>query len=131
MSNFRKARINDEFMKTVADALRLVKDPRVSSHMITVTQCDVSGDLKYAKIYFSLLDSDEETVKDVMRGLKSARGLIRHEIASKLNMRITPELTFVYDNAIERGANIFRLLKETQTQAPVSDESTEAGEDDE
>ena len=113
MSNFRKARINDEFMRTVADALRTVKDPRVSSHMITVTQCDVSGDLKYAKIYFSLLDSDDEAVKEVKQGLKSARGLIRHEIATKLNMRITPELTFIYDNAIERGANIFRLLKET------------------
>ncbi len=130
MSNFRKARINDEFMKITADALRMVKDPRVSSRMITVTQCDVSGDLKYAKIYFSLLDSDEETVKDVLRGLKSARGLIRHEIATKLNMRITPELTFVYDNAIERGANIFRLLKETGTESAASEEKTEAGDDD-
>lgn len=130
MSNFRKARINDEFMKITADALRMVKDPRVSSRMITVTQCDVSGDLKYAKIYFSLLNSDEETVKDVLRGLKSARGLIRHEIATKLNMRITPELTFVYDNAIERGANIFRLLKETGTESAASGEKTEAGDDD-
>ena len=130
MSNFRKARINDEFMKITADALRMVKDPRVSSRIITVTQCDVSGDLKYAKIYFSLLNSDEETVKDVLRGLKSARGLIRHEIATKLNMRITPELTFVYDNAIERGANIFRLLKETGTESAASGEKTEAGDDD-
>ena len=130
MSNFRKARINDEFMKITADALRMVKDPRVSSRMITVRQCDVSGDLKYAKIYFSLLNSAEATVKDVLRGLKSARGLIRHEIATKLNMRITPELTFVYDNAIERGANIFRLLKETGTESAASGEKTEAGDDD-
>ena len=72
----------------------------------------------------------EETVKDVLRGLKSARGLIRHEIATKLNMRITPELTFVYDNAIERGANIFRLLKETGTESAASGEKTEAGDDD-
>lgn len=129
MSNFRKARINDEFLRTVADALRLVKDPRVSSHMITVTQCDVSGDLKYAKIYFSLLDSDEETVKEVKQGLKSARGLIRHEIATKLNMRITPELTFIYDNAIERGANIFRLLKETHIDESASDTDSEGGDD--
>lgn len=128
MSNFRKARINDEFMRTVADALRTVKDPRVSSHMITVTQCDVSGDLKYAKIYFSLLDSDDEAVKEVKQGLKSARGLIRHEIAAKLNMRITPELTFIYDNAIERGANIFRLLKETHIDDPASDTDSEGGD---
>ena len=129
MSNFRKARISDEFLRTVADALRSVKDPRVSSHMITVTQCDVSGDLKYAKIYFSLLDSDEETVKEVKQGLKSARGLIRHEIATKLNMRITPELTFIYDNAIERGANIFRLLKETHIDESASDTDSEGGDD--
>ncbi len=129
MSNFRIARINDEFLRTVADALRSVKDPRVSSHMITVTQCDVSGDLKYAKIYFSLLDSDEETVKEVKQGLKSARGLIRHEIATKLNMRITPELTFIYDNAIERGANIFRLLKETHIDESASDTDSEGGDD--
>ena len=129
MSNFRKARINDEFLRTVSDALRSVKDPRVSSHMITVTQCDVSGDLKYAKIYFSLLDSDEETVKEVKQGLKSARGLIRHEIATKLNMRITPELTFIYDNAIERGANIFRLLKETHIDESASDTDSEGGDD--
>ena len=129
MSNFRKARINDEFLRTVADALRSVKDPRVSSHMITVTQCDVSGDLKYAKIYFSLLDSDEETVKEVKQGLKIARGLIRHEIATKLNMRITPELTFIYDNAIERGANIFRLLKETHIDESASDTDSEGGDD--
>ena len=129
MSNFRKARINDEFLRTVADALRSVKDPRVSSHMITVTQCDVSGDLKYAKIYFSLLDSDEETVKEVKQGLKSARGLIRHEIATKLNMRITPELTFIYDNAIGRGANIFRLLKETHIDESASDTDSEGGDD--
>lgn len=129
MSNFRKARINDEFMRTVADALRMVKDPRVSTRMITITQCDVSGDLKYAKIYFSLLDSDEETVKEVKQGLKSARGLIRHEIATKLNMRITPELTFIYDNAIERGANIFRLLKETHIDESASDTDSEGGDD--
>ena len=129
MSKFRKARINDEFMRTVADALRMVKDPRVSTRMITITQCDVSGDLKYAKIYFSLLDSDEETVKEVKQGLKSARGLIRHEIATKLNMRITPELTFIYDNAIERGANIFRLLKETHIDESASDTDSEGGDD--
>ena len=128
MSNFRKARINDEFLRTVADALRSVKDPRVSSHMITVTQCDVSGDLKYAKIYFSLLDSDEDAVRDVLHGLKSARGLIRHEIAEKLNLRITPELTFLYDNAIERGANIFRLLKETHVDDSASDNESEGGD---
>lgn len=128
MSNFRKARINDEFMRTVADALRMVKDPRVSTRMITITQCDVSGDLKYAKIYFSLLDSDEDAVKDVLHGLKSARGLIRHEIAEKLNLRITPELTFLYDNAIERGANIFRLLKETHVEDSASDNESEGGD---
>ena len=54
MPNYRKARINDEVARVISDALREVKDPRVSSSLVTVTSCEVSGDLKYAKVYFSV-----------------------------------------------------------------------------
>lgn len=122
MPNYRRARINDEFLRVVSDAIRTVKDPRVAGEFITVTQCEVTGDLKYAKIYFSVFGADAEKIKDILRGLKSASGVIRHEVAVNLNLRITPELQFIYDNAMERGAAIFELLKKTHTDS-VSEES--------
>ncbi len=111
MPKYRRARINDEVARVLADAFRDVKDHRVRDHIITVTSCDVSGDLRFAKVYFSVYGADHETIKEIKKGLYSAAGFLRHELAEKINLRITPELTFEYDNAMERGANISELLK--------------------
>lgn len=113
MPNYRKARINDEVARVISDALREVKDPRVSSSLVTVTNCEVSGDLKYAKVYFSVFGADKDKIKEIKKGLYSAAGFLRHALAEKINLRITPELSFEYDNAMERGANISELLKQT------------------
>ncbi len=113
MPNYRKARINDEVARVISDALREVKDPRVSSSLVTVTSCEVSGDLKYAKVYFSVFGTDKDKIKEIKKGLYSAAGFLRHALAEKINLRITPELSFEYDNAMERGANISELLKQT------------------
>ncbi len=113
MPNYRKARINDEVARVISDALREVKDPRVSSSLVTVTSCEVSGDLKYAKVYFSVFGADKDKIKEIKKGLYSAAGFLRHALAEKINLRITPELSFEYDNAMERGANISELLKQT------------------
>ncbi len=113
MPNYRKARINDEVARVISDALREVKDPRVSSSLVTVTSCEVSGDLKYAKVYFSVFGADKDNIKEIKKGLYSAAGFLRHALAEKINLRITPELSFEYDNAMERGANISELLKQT------------------
>lgn len=128
MPNYRRARINDEFLRVVSDAIRTVKDPRVASEFITVTQCEVTGDLKYAKIYFSVFGADEEKIKDILRGLKSATGVIRHEVAVNLNLRITPELQFIYDNAMERGAAIAELLKKTHVESLSAPDGGEGDE---
>lgn len=117
MSGYRHARVNDEVAKVISEALRSVKDPRVAGELITVTQCEVSGDLKYAKVYFSVLGANPVKIKEIKKGLYSAAGFIRSKIASTLNMRATPELNFEYDNAIERGANVFELLKKTEIPA--------------
>lgn len=111
MAGYRKIRVNDEVARVITETLRTVKDPRVAGEMITVTSCDVSGDLKYAKVYFSVFGADEEKIKEVKKGLYSAAGYIRSQLAGRLNMRQTPELTFEYDDAISRGADIFELLK--------------------
>ncbi len=113
MPNYRKARINDEVARVISDALREVKDPRVSSSLVTVTSCEVSGDLKYAKVYFSVFGADKDKIKEIKKGLYSAAGFLRHALAEKINLRITPELSFEHDNAMERGANISELLKQT------------------
>ena len=93
----------------MSQVLRAVKDPRVSSGFVTITRCEVSGDLKFAKVYYSVLGGDASEVK---KGLISAKGYIRHEIAERLNFRNTPELTFIADNSIENGAKISKILSE-------------------
>lgn len=128
MPNYRKARINDEVARVISDALREVKDPRVSSSLVTVTSCEVSGDLKYAKVYFSVFGADKDKIKEIKKGLYSAAGFLRHALAEKINLRITPELSFEYDNAMERGANISELLKQTaapHTNRPEEEEQHE------
>ena len=105
MPKYKRQRVNDSVMQEISLIVREVKDPRVG--MITVTGADVSGDLKYAKIFFSTFDGD---VKETMKGLKSAAGFIRSQLAHRLNLRATPELTFIYDNSVSHGAEIAAIL---------------------
>ena len=125
MPKYRRARINDEVARVIAEALRDVKDPRVRDEMITITSCDVSGDLKFAKVYFSVYGAKPENIKDIKKGLYSAAGFLRRAIAEKINLRITPELNFEYDNAMERGANISELLKKAAIPEEIATDSFE------
>ena len=127
MANYRRGRINDEMQKAVAEIIRDVKDPRVSGKFISVTGAEVTPDLKFAKIYFSALGvSDAEGKKEIAKGLKSSAGFIRRQIAQKLNLRITPELSFVEDSSIKYGAHISELLNGITFS---DDEEEEAGDD--
>ena len=110
MAGYRKNRVNEELMREVSAILRTVKDPRVSEAFVSITAVNCSPDLKYAKIYYSFL-SKRYTEKDVRDGLKCASGYIRSCIAKQMNMRITPELTFVYDTSLQEGARINELLR--------------------
>lgn len=109
MPKYRRGRINEEMQKELAVLMREVKDPRVSAAMVSVTGADVTPDLKYATVYFSMLTGDE---KEVKKGLDSAKGFLRREIAQRMNLRMTPELTFVYDHSIAHGAHIAKLIEE-------------------
>ena len=111
MAKHRIGRINDEVQKEVAAALREVKDPRVEGAFISVTGADVTADLKYAKIYYSALRGD---AKDVSKGLRSCTGFIRRHLAKTLNLRITPELTFIEDKSVSHGAHISELLHQVE-----------------
>lgn len=112
MGKYRRDRINEEMMRELGEILRNVKDPRVSQHFITVIRAEVTPDLKYAKIFYSVMDADSEEFneKELRQGLKSASPYIRGQIAERLNLRITPELNFVYDPSIAYGAKINQIL---------------------
>ena len=132
MAQYRRGRINDEMQKAVAEIIRGVKDPRVSGAFISITGADVTADLKFAKIYYSVLGANEpEKKKEIAKGLKSSSGFIRGKISTMLNLRITPELTFIEDTSINYGAHIASIL-EGITYADEEDEvEEEDGEDNE
>ena len=111
MAKYRRGRINEEVTKELSSILREVKDPRVSESFISVTAADVATDMKTAKIYFSVMSGDKAEVK---KGLKSAHGYIRKRLSETLNLRQTPELTFIPDDSIEYGARINTLLSKIE-----------------
>ena len=115
MASNRISRINEEIQRQLSADIRRLKDPRVSgSGMVSVTRVDTTGDLRYAKIYVSVLDKSQE--KDVLKGLKSAAGFLRRELGSALRLRYTPELQFSADDSIEYGAHILELLHDVERQ---------------
>ena len=126
MAKYRQGRINDEFQKEVAMILRDVKDPRVSGAFISVTAAEVTPDLKFAKVYYSALMGDK---KEVKRGLASSAGFIRGQIAKRMNLRMTPELTFVEDGSIAYGAHISKILSGIEITDP-EDEMDETDDTD-
>lgn len=113
MPSNRINRINEEIQRELASQLRLLKDPRIAATgMVTVTRVDTTSDLRYAKVYISVLDKAREA--DVMKGLKSASGFLRRELGSALRLRYTPELQFTADNSIQHGAHILELLRDAE-----------------
>ena len=124
MANYRRGRINDEMQRAMAEILRSVKDPRVSEAFISVTGAEVTPDLKYAKVYYSALGmKSAEDKKEIAKGLKSSAGYIRRELAQRLNLRMTPELSFYEDNSIAHGAHISKLLGSIEISEPDAEEN--------
>ena len=122
MANYRRGRINDEMQKELSAVLRGVKDPRVSEAFISIVSVDVTADLKYAKVYYSALSGDR---KEIAKGLKSSAGYIRRQLAQNMNLRMTPELSFIEDHSIEHGAHISKLLESIEISHDDSAEEDE------
>ena len=109
--SIKNTRINSEVQKELANIIRGgIKDPRVAP-MTCVTDVEVAPDLKTCKVYISVL-GDEEKRKDTLAGLKNAEGYIRHELAHNLNLRNTPNLTFIADVSTEYGIKMSQLIDE-------------------
>ena len=119
MASNRINRINEEIQKSLADALRTVKDPRVSGTMISITHVETTPDLRYAKVYVSFLQ--ENKVSDAMAGLKSAAGFLRRQLAQNLQLRYAPEIQWALDDSITYGAKMLELINNL----PISDQSRE------
>lgn len=124
MAKYRQNRINDAVKQEMAQILRDVKDPRIAGSLVSITAAEVSPDLKFAKIFFSVLGDDKN---EVLKALKNAAGFFRSELAKRINLRITPQLTFEYDGSMEYGANISSILKKLDIQ-PLTEEDEENGD---
>ena len=108
MASNKLARTNDDIQFALSKLLREVKDPRVQQGMISVTRVETTGDLRYSKIWLSVMGMKDE--KEFRRGLRSASGWLRRELGSALNLRYTPELVFEVDHSIEYGAHINEMI---------------------
>ena len=122
MASNRIGRINEEIQRELSDLIRSLKDPRVQT-LLSITRVDTTPDLRYSKIYISVLD--EEKQKDALRGLKSAGGWLRRELGSSLQLRYTPELVFELDESITRGAHISEMLHELKNEGKLGGEDEE------
>jgi len=104
----RLGRIADQIQRDIAELLRTeVKDPRVG--LVTLTDVEVSPDQRHAKVFFTVL-GDRRQVELAIEGLGRAAGFLRARLASIINLRMVPELHFVYDESVERGARLSQLI---------------------
>lgn len=108
MPSNKLARTNDDIQLVMSKLLRKIKDPRVNQGMISVTRVETTGDMRYSKIWLSVMGMRNE--KDFEKGLKSASGWLRRELGNSLKLRNTPELSFEIDHSIEYGAHINELI---------------------
>ena len=127
MATNRLNRINEDIRRELSVLLPKVKDPRVQQGMVTVTGVETTGDLRYAKVYLSVLEAVDE--RELRRGLKSASPWLRRELGGRLTLRYTPELIFERDHSIERGARLSRLLDELHTEEPEKETAEEDDDD--
>lgn len=112
-SSVRTERVAQEIQAAVADMLLRgqLKDPRVG--FITITGVKVTPDLRQAKVFYSMLGTDEQR-EATQKGLDAARGFVRREVTSRVKLRVSPEIVFAFDASLDEGDKIERLLKEVR-----------------
>ena len=127
MSTNRLNRINEDIQRELSVLIPRVKDPRVQQGMVTVTAVETTPDLRYAKVYLSILGEVNE--KELKRGLRSAGPWLRRELGGSLTMRYTPELIFERDRSIENGARLTKLIDDVMAGEPRPEEEAEEDHD--
>ena len=120
MAGYLIVRINDDIKRELSELIPTLKDPRVRG-LISITRVDTTADLRYCKVYVSALDKSD--VKDMIRGLKSASGYLRRELAKRMTLRYTPELIFTPDDSIDQGNRVLGMLGKLKDAEPVGPSS--------
>ncbi len=110
MAGYRKDRIAEDIKREITALTRELKDPRLKG-MLTVVRVEVSSDASSAKVYVSAMEGFE-TAQTAVKGLESASGLLKRELANRLHLRKAPALTFIADNSIEHGMRIVKMLND-------------------
>ncbi len=129
-NSIKNTRVNGEVQKVLSTLIsREIKDPRINP-MTSVIAVEVAPDLKTAKVYISVL-GDQESKDSTLRGLKSASSFMRGQLAKTLNLRNTPELTFVIDSSIEYGVHMSKLIDEVNKNQSDANQAEEEFEEDE
>ncbi|MBL8480841.1 MAG: 30S ribosome-binding factor RbfA [Rhodocyclaceae bacterium] len=106
----RGTRVAEQIMRELAELIQLhVKDPRC--RLVTVTEVELSPDYAHAKVFYTAM-GDAARLADIERGLKSSAGFLRRELGRRIHIHTLPELHFAYDNAVERGDRLSRLIDE-------------------
>ena len=121
----RRDRISEQIRRELAELIRTeLKDPRVG--MISITGVEVSADYAHAKVFFSSM-SGREHLDSVLVGLQTAAGFLRRELGRRITIHSTPQLHFVFDESLERGADLSKLIQQAVSisKAPDSPDSTE------
>lgn len=127
MSAIRSDRMNEEVKKTVSAIVREMKDPRISE-MATLTTCEVTKDLKYAKIKVSVYDDDEGKRKDTVAALNHAAGFIAHELGGRMRIRAVPAIKFSLDDSIAYSVHINKILNDLHAgEADTNEQPPDAG----
>jgi len=122
----RQEKLGELFAAELSDLLRTrVKDPRVG--FASITHVEVSGDFRHAKIYISVMGSEEEQA-NTMKALKHATGFLRHELAGRIVLRYMPEIVFKLDTSIEKGTRILELIRENEKLMMDAGDAGEAGD---
>lgn len=124
----KNRRVSEEVSHELSQIIRELKDPRIAP-LTSVIEAIVAPDLKTCKVYISVY-GDEQAKKDTMAGLRSAEGFIRRELAHTLNLRNTPELTFIFDGSIERGVAMSKRIDEVLAADRANGAEEEALSDD-
>ncbi|MBW4632767.1 MAG: 30S ribosome-binding factor RbfA [Iphinoe sp. HA4291-MV1] len=124
-TNRRVSRVAELIKREVSQMLlNGIKDDRVGTGMVSVTNVDVSGDLQHAKIYVSIYGT-EEAKAETMAGLKSATGYVRSELGARVRLRRTPEVVFIEDRSIERGTKVLSLLNQLEQERQLEEPAQE------
>ncbi|AFZ03734.1 30S ribosome-binding factor RbfA [Calothrix sp. PCC 6303] len=130
-TNRRVSRVAELIRREISQMLlNGIKDDRVGTGMVSVTNVNVSGDLQHAKIYVSIY-GDDAAKAETMAGLKSATGYVRSELGARMSLRRTPEVIFIEDNSIEEGTKVLSLLNQLQSRRQDVSEGNSDSEEEE